>query len=586
MSTPFQKFIEKSTKGLFIFIILTMVLPLVLWGYMGDDGSAGPPEEQGTAGTIFGSVKVSKAEYRRAQDRANASYWWGKYEPIPLQYLRFMPIDPPKPEQIAEQAWEDLILVREAKALGLAATEKEVLLHLRTVFQKFTQSYDYKDAIMDRIARDILHTSPQGVRQWAQDAVLIRKLLNLAQDSAFASYEDVYGRTLEGAQVARVRIAELDAADAALTARPPSLDEIAAHYRKQQAKYKTAPKVQVSFLMAETGPLLKDLPEPGPEVVRKYYDDHKAEFVKEHHHEPGEEHREDEAVEYRSFEEAKAEIPDKIRRRAAEKKAAEIMAKADVELGAIIVANGNKVPDDAFDQIKTRFQAQGIELVHDITLPFDAARVEEVEKQVGKDSTLSVWPFGENVKPGEISKRVKTDKGVALFRLNRRIEPVDPGVTDRVREQIVRELRRDQIRKRVKARAEKVAAAVNAGGPSSVDVAWSSTRYFRVGGADHGLEDPKLASAVNRQLQGGLLSAGKAVGISGNDLGSPDAGGAVIYVEDLTRMPPDDVSVQFQNVRRQLDAQAGREYRERFIAETVKAANLQLDPSMKSAERK
>ena len=36
MAFSFEKFGQRSTRGLFAFIVVIMVVPLVLWGYMGD----------------------------------------------------------------------------------------------------------------------------------------------------------------------------------------------------------------------------------------------------------------------------------------------------------------------------------------------------------------------------------------------------------------------------------------------------------------------------------------------------------------------------------------------------------------------
>ncbi len=592
MSFDFQKFVKKSTRGLFIFIIATMVLPLVLWGYMGGGGPEQDEEAQGQAGVIFGSTKISKAAYGRALERAGASYWWGKYEPIPVQYMRYMQVPPPTPAQLSEQAWENLILLQEAKVHGIQATEREVLLLLREVYQKFTQSYDYNEGIMGQIARDVLRTSPLAIKGWAEDAVIIRKFLDLIEESEFASYDEVYGRVLGEQKVARVWAAAFEADDAAKFVRPSTTDEVAAYYGKNREKYKVPQKVQASYLMAEFEPLLKGIAEPSADDVKKYYDEHKAEFAKEHHHEPGEAHKEDEKPEYKSFDEVKAEIPGKIRLQAAEKKAAELMAKVDVELGALVVANKNVYPDDAFDQLKAKFKAQNIDLVHDITLPFDRRRVEEVEKTVGANSNLAMWAFETGRGRGDISKTVKTSKGVALFRLNRKIEALDPGVSDRVRDHIVKELQKEQIKKRIQKRAEQVAQEINTAGFGSVRakqrIDWRMTRYFKVGSTDMGLEDYAMSGAINRQVQGGQLAPGKAAVVPGAELRGQGKGDAsyVVYLEDSAQVRPDNIEAQFANARRGQDAEARRRFKEGFIKETVQAAALQIDPSMKKAESK
>ena len=74
MAFSFEKFVHKHTRTLFSFIVVTMVLPLVLWGYMGKS-SEEKEEDKGDAGVIFGTLHVSKGEYNRHLQTATASYW-------------------------------------------------------------------------------------------------------------------------------------------------------------------------------------------------------------------------------------------------------------------------------------------------------------------------------------------------------------------------------------------------------------------------------------------------------------------------------------------------------------------------------
>ena len=58
MSFSWNNFVRKSTRGLFLFIVICMVVPLVLWGYMGKSGDE-KEEDQGPAGTIHGTITVA-----------------------------------------------------------------------------------------------------------------------------------------------------------------------------------------------------------------------------------------------------------------------------------------------------------------------------------------------------------------------------------------------------------------------------------------------------------------------------------------------------------------------------------------------
>ena len=61
MSFSFEKFVQKSTRGLFAFIVVIMIVPLVMWGYMGNAGEE-REEDKAPAGVIYGTITVSKGE--------------------------------------------------------------------------------------------------------------------------------------------------------------------------------------------------------------------------------------------------------------------------------------------------------------------------------------------------------------------------------------------------------------------------------------------------------------------------------------------------------------------------------------------
>jgi len=591
MAFNFDKFVQKHVRMVFAFIVVVMVVPLVLWGYMGQSGT-GSEEDKADAGILYGTIHVSKGEYNRHVGTASASYWWKKFnDPMTMMMMRYGQMPPqPKPEELAKQAWEDIILLREAKANGIVASEQETLIMMRDLFQKFTGRPDYSDEIMNRIATEFFHVSFVTFQQWVADNVIIEKLLTLISDSEFADYDKVYDRLMTGRTMAKVWYAALDPKDALRDVLPPSTDEILGYYSKNKDKYKIPGKIQVAYLLVDADELKKKEPEPSEADVKKYYDDNRVgEFAKPHDHQEGEAHHEDEKPEYRSFDEVKAEIPDRIKAKAANKKAAELMDRVNVALGAIVAANGGKYPDNAFDQLKTKFMTDGIPLTYDITNSFGPKQVEEIEKSVGSGSTLGTWGFDPGTKLGDISDKVKTGKGVALFRLQKKLDPQDPGITERIRGMIVKELAKEQVKKRVEKTANNVVQEITTHGLAAARVKypldWRVTRYFKTDGGDLGIDDPSLGQGITQQVRSGSLKPGAATTMSGAMLRSPDKAdwSYVIYLEDLVDLPPEDLKEQFMSQRKSLDEEARRRYRQVYVDDTVKSANVQVDGSLKKS---
>ncbi len=313
MTFNFDKFVKKSTRGLFAFITVAMVLPLVLWGYMGKAG-AEREEDKGRAGVIYGTIDISKAEYNRHLATASASWWWKKFnDPMTMMLMRYgQQPKPPTQDELSKQAQEDIILLREAKANGIHASEQETLIELREIYQKFTGQPSYSDEIMNRIATEFFKVQFGSFMNWVSDHVVIEKLLTLIGDSEFADFDKVYDRVTTGHSAAKLWYAALDPNDYRREVQSPSTDEILAYYGKNKDKYKVPGKIQVAYLLADADELKTHEPEPSEDEVKRYYADNKSEFAKphdhdhDHDHEPGEEHKENEKPEYRSFEEVKA----------------------------------------------------------------------------------------------------------------------------------------------------------------------------------------------------------------------------------------------------------------------------------------
>ncbi len=593
MAFSFDKFVQKSTRGLFAFIVVIMVVPLVLWGYMGKADNE-RPEDKEDAGVLYGTIHVSKGEYNRHVGTASASWWWKKFnDPMTMMMMRYGQMPPqPKAEELARQAWEDIILLREAKASGIVASEQESLIQMRDMYQKFTGRPDYSDEIMNRIATEFFHVSFATFTQWVADNVIIEKLLTLISDSEFADYDKVYERLMTGHSMAKVWYASFDPKDALRDVKAPTTDEILNYYSKNKDKYKIPGKIQVAYLLADADELKKKEPEPTETDLKKYYEDNRiGEFAKPHEHHEGEAHKEDEKPEYKSFDEVKGEIPNRIKQKAADKKAAELMGRVDVALGAIVTANANKYPDDAFDQLKKKFVGEGVELAYDITNSFGPKQVEEVEKVVGTGSTLGTWGFDPATKLGDISQKTKTGKGVALFRLQKKLESVDPGITDRIREIIVKELGKEQVKKKATQTANNVVQEITTRGMAAArakyKLDWRVTRYFKTDGGDLGIDDSTLAQGITQQVRSGSLKRGTATTMSGAMLRSQDKAdwNYVIYLEDLVDLPPEDLKEQFAGSRKGLDDEARRRYRQVYVEDTVKNANVQLDGSLKNSAK-
>ncbi len=587
----FDQFVHRYTRGVFIFIVIVMVVPLVLWGYMGNS----PEEEQGgaLAGTFQsasgGTVQVYQAQLTQQLHRAVPAWWWKKYNDrmTMMMMMRFgRNPEPPKEQEIERQAWENLVLLQDARDKGFTATEQEALVKIREIYNTFMNQWTVNDDVLNQIVRDLFHTTLPVFQAWAADQVLVDKLLETVSQSEFADYDRVYDQVLRQDQLARVWYAAFDPKDFSRETRPPTPDEILRHYDQNKAKFRTPEKARVSYLMAEFEAFKKKAPEPTEEQIKQYYQENQTQFEEEHKHQPGEEHREDEKRQVKPLDQVRGDVISRIKQRDAEKAADELMGRVNVDLGAAAAANQGKYPEGILETLKEKFAKEGAELVFSNTTAFSQKAVDDIEKEVGTGSRLGSWAFDPTVKEGVIGQKVKTSKGAVLFRLDGRKAGGDLGVTEAVRESIVKELQKVQVRRRTQSKASNLVQEINAKGLATVrserPADWKVTRYFKTQGGETGIEERGLSFAISQQVSGPKAKPGVATVLSGSAVGRDFADWAyVVYVEDIVGGPPQESEDRFKEARRRENDAVRQKYRDEYIGAAMSLAKV--DPVKKTA---
>ena len=570
----FEKFVQRSTKGLFLFIAIAMVLPLVLWGYLGGgDGEEARSKE--VIGTIFDTVPVYKSDLENMRARAMVDWWWKQYTGPNAWMMRFRKPEPPKDEELVKLAWENIVLLEDAKLKGISATEKEVADRFRDLYNQLTgnQPTEGADQILGRRVQEIFHSDLRAFEGWVADIVVIDKLLETVSEAAFVSYEEVYSQMARDQVLAKAWYAGIDPKGFEKNARASTSDEIARRYETNKGKYKVPAKAVVTALAADMEAYKKNVPEPTEADVRKYYDEHLAEYLLPHEHAPGDEHKEDEKPKYKPFEQVKAEIPEKIKTDKAKETAGTFMMKVDRALGEMHDVKAG-FPADAFEKLKAKFKDQGPELTHEVLPRFAAKDVEELEKTIGTGSNLGSWAFDTKNVKGSVSRVTATTKGVFLFRLLERVDGYETGVTERVRESIERDLAKEQVRTRASAEATRLSKEIGAKGLAAARGAgWSATRYFKTkNAAETGIEDRQLSQAVASKAAS--LTPGKADVVPGSQAGKPDWS-YVVYLEDVIPAA-ENVEADFNAAKSRLDGERRRQTREEYPKKMVEAARVRL----------
>ncbi len=565
----FQKFVKRSTKGLLLFIVIVMTLTLVLWGY---GGSLQKEEED--AGVIFGTVRIPQAAYNDQCRRAVPAYWWNQYREFGQYIARgyYRPQNP-KVADVAQQAWQRLVLLEEARRRGFAVTEPEVQGKMEEACRYILGDMpNPPEGYLEKIALGYYHAgSLTTFHGWASDQVLIDKLIDLVTGGEFADYSKVYDEVFKQQQVARAWVAAVDPKESFREPRPVQTEDVLKHYEKNKARFLAPGKIQVTYLLLEVEPLKKKAAEHSEDEVRKYYEGNREEFAKEQGEPPAEGVKKER--EYRPLAEVRAEVVEKIKVKKAKDEVYAILDRVNSDLGSFAV--NDKYPENVFDKVKEKYKAEGVELVHDVTGVFGPGQVEEIEKIVGEKSSLATWGFEAGREVGEISGKCETSKGGVFFRIQKKIDAYDPGLTEPVRERIVKELQAEQHMSRASRLASKVEGEINARGFAAARrkyaLEWRPTRYFSESG-ETGLDDPGLSGAVAQKVS--RLEQGRAVTFPGQ--GEKKDVTYVLYLEDAVNTAPRDVEGRFEHERSRMDLRARKERKRGFVDALVAEAKVQV----------
>ncbi len=594
----FQKFVSRSTKGIFIFLVA------ILSGTM---GGSSDKEGGGEAGVIFDNVHVTLRDWTAHHEKAVPAYWWNNgikdFVNPKAGFRRRRPPQPqpPKEDQLVAQAWENLILLEDARRKGITASEEEVNDLLSRIFHTVNRGgqLPQNDEGFQQIASYVFRTQKLSVfMAWLEDQVVIDKLMGLVEEGEFCDYSRVHAETQKSHRMARVWVAGLDPKEYIRDLKPARPEEVSKYYEANKDRYKVGEKVQIAYLMAEYDEFKKKIAEPAEDEVRKYYEDHKDEFRKpkeEHAHAPGEEHKEGEAPQHKDFEEVRSQIPDKVKLEKARVEAKKLMERVDKEdIGASY--KDGKWPEDLFDRIKDKYKREGIVLVHDVTGAFDARHVDDVEKIVGENGDLGKWPFELDRKAGDISRRNDTVKGSLVYRIQKKNASYHPGLTDPVRKTIEKDLEKEQLMKRAGLVANGIVQEIKARGFPAARrkypaVEWRPSRYFGPRNAhESGIEEPRLAQIVIGQVRDGQLALDKkATTVPGSTVSwAPEKKdwSYAVYLEDVVEKAPEDTEAEFKQERDQMDGEARDEYRKDYIKKTKALANIKDSRPGKEEEKK
>jgi len=627
-----ERFVKRSTKALMIGIIAVMALGLVFSGtfaFWGDE------KLKGDAGVIFGTVKVSKADFKDHQRRSLGHERYAMLKQYTEQFKFAQNFDflvsfvmrqvaNRSESEALKKTWEQVILLQDAADKGLAVSDEEIQKE-KDAFQKFfvpskekekeKGEPDERDPELQ--AAEFLAIKKDQFDTFFREAVLMDKLLDLVTASEFADYGKVYGELLANEKYARALYAEFNPKDYEQDLDPISPEAILKYYHENNKRFEVQARIMLVYLLADLEEFRKRVPDPSEKEIKDYYDKNKSQFEKvrprmdEHGHDESEHHpeRRRPPQEYRTIEEAREDIVKKLK----DNQALELAVVEMRKVGDHINAAAKPYSDTLFDEIKAKFDPQSKPdmgwLKQLTTEPFDQKSIDEVEKTLGKNSRVD-WGFGKDRKVGDISPRFKTEKGFVYYRLQLRKEPFVPRLQDYITKTVVKILQKQQTVDRAKKAATNASIDINAtwlgsartkyrcpkhpdrsssspghcgrcSGPlERVSLEFKGTKLFRLDGKDRAgiAEDGALAAEINKNCfsDGNPLPVGQARFFEGKAVvgSKKQEWSFVVVMDDTLEKVPENVETEFKNKLQQENEKVRRDRRTRYVTELVARAEL------------
>lgn len=622
----FQKFVKRSTKGLFIILIAVMGLSLALWGFV----PTGDESQSGDAGIIFKNIKISKTQFNdhkrrtlghirytamQPEEQAVKKAEWAKtmaryYQMDWRELMRYA--QPITMQQIADETrrlndealikktWEHIILLQDAKDKGIAVSDDEVF-KARDAFLKQFDPFATEEADTDpeTQAADFLGIRPDNFDQFFREAVMITKLLDLVSQSEFSYYSEAYERILSDEKYGRVLFAEFNPKDYVQDIRAtnyrPSETQIQKYYEANKTLFRKPERVQVLYLFADTETFAKDIEVTAAEA-KAHYEKHKAtKFSK----------LVDGKQKPIPFEECQEDVIKSVKREKGEPLALTVMRQAE----DILNKASKPSPVTIFDEVQAALGENGRKLQQSISVPFsqNSESLKDLEKEIGGNSRVAEWGFSPERKEGDLSKRYKTDKGFIYYRLQSKTSEETMELVGPVREVIIKKLDYDYLKNRAAKAAEDFKKEIEKHGiavarlryrcekhPSllftregnctacgnelrAIRVEVKPSRYFKLDGRDIATsDDPRLGREISGKVKLGL-PLGQAMVFDGAQLGQhPKRDWSfVVFMDDVVERIPDNYEARFEKLRREKDEEARMMRRFAYREETVIGAELQ-----------
>ncbi|MCX6357670.1 MAG: peptidyl-prolyl cis-trans isomerase [Candidatus Aureabacteria bacterium] len=250
-------FFRRRMKLILWILVVVVIVTFIPWGvgvrlrWRGERGSD-------IAGELFGK-KVSRTEYNDA------------YTSVRTNYILFRSKAELNEEQIKREAWERLIMLREAARQGITVPDKELA---QTIRMQFGREGGFNQEVYENVLK-FAGIGPDRYEEWTRESLIINRLQGRARQGVWLPDAEIERKIREEQTTNRIRYVLVKAADLEKSVNP-SDEEVKKFHGAHAAEYTSPPRVSVRYLFipwSSSSPVAVT-----DESIKAYYEEHPDEF--------------------------------------------------------------------------------------------------------------------------------------------------------------------------------------------------------------------------------------------------------------------------------------------------------------------
>ncbi|MGH9361065.1 MAG: SurA N-terminal domain-containing protein, partial [Thermoanaerobaculia bacterium] len=254
-----------------LWLVIAVFILAIFYDFGSISSSAGA---SGDNAATAGPHRVTMSEFRTAYANTEQQYRQMFGERFDPEMLRKMGL----PLQVLNDLIGQKILLAEARALGLAATDAEVREKILEfpVFKDETGRFVGEERYAEMLSR--MRLDPASFEEDIRDSIVLEKLQQALQANLFVNDRDVERAYRDEVEKAKVRFVRLPRGQVGEV--PVSQQELAAYFETHKDRFRLPEKRRLAYLLVETGKLLGRAA-PAEQDVRRYHQEHADEFSRE-----------------------------------------------------------------------------------------------------------------------------------------------------------------------------------------------------------------------------------------------------------------------------------------------------------------